>query len=35
MNARASACINNRNPLNVIKLFLAAPAHNHWRGDRV
>ena len=21
--------------LNVVKLFLAAPAHNHWRGDRV
>ena len=20
---------------NVVKLFLAAPAHNHWRGDRV
>ena len=35
LNARASARINNRDPLNVIKLFLAAPAHNHWRGDRV
>jgi hypothetical protein len=26
---------NNSGVLNVVKLFLAAPAHNHWRGDRV
>jgi hypothetical protein len=26
---------NNYGAPNVVKLFLAAPAHNHWRGDRV
>jgi hypothetical protein len=31
----ASSRAARPDPLKVIKLFLAAPAHNRWRGDRV